>query len=61
MTIRTASEILCDPSTADNLEVRKKLLARFRLGEISFDEMQAELRRIKLAAYKDGREIFGPL
>jgi hypothetical protein len=32
---------------ADSMDVRKAILARFHSGELSLDECQAELRRVK--------------
>lgn len=39
---------------ADSLEVRMALMAKVRSGDLSLDEAQAELRRIKRAAKKNG-------
>jgi hypothetical protein len=40
---------------ADSLTVRMQLIARMKSGEISFDEMQAELKRIKRSAKAAGQ------
>ena len=40
---------------ADSLEVRKGLIERMKAGEITFDEMQTELRKIKRNAKKNGQ------
>ena len=40
---------------ADSLEVRMNLIKRHEAGEITFDEMQAELKRIKRNAKKNGQ------
>jgi len=40
---------------ADSLDVRMDLIARMKAGEITFDQMQAELRRIKRDAKKNGQ------
>lgn len=40
---------------ADSLEVRMALIKRHEAGEITFDEMQAELKRIKRNAKKNGQ------
>lgn len=40
---------------ADSHEVRLNLIARFKAGEITFDEMQAELKRIKRGAKRAGK------
>lgn len=42
-------------AVADSIEVRKALIARFDAKEITFDEMQAELARIKRGAKKAGK------
>jgi hypothetical protein len=39
---------------ADSLDVRMALVNRFHSGEITFDQMQAELKRIKRSAKKAG-------
>ena len=44
-----------DGRVADIIEVRMGLIARFKAGEITFDEMQSELRRIKRNAKENGQ------
>lgn len=44
-----------DGRVADSLEVRKQLIQRMKAGEITFDEMQKELKRIKRNAKKNGQ------
>lgn len=39
---------------ADSMEVRMKLLGRFKAGEITCEEMQAALKKIKRDAKKNG-------
>jgi uncharacterized protein (DUF1684 family) len=36
-----------DPATPDNLEVRGVLITKWKAGEITFEEMQAEVTRLK--------------
>ena len=40
---------------ADNIEVRKAIVARIHAGEITLAEGQAELRRIKRNAKRNGQ------
>lgn len=40
---------------ADSMEVRKSLVERFERGEITFDQMQAELAAIKRNAKRNGQ------
>lgn len=40
---------------ADNMDVRKGLMARVHSGEMTLKDAQAELERIKRAAKKDGK------
>ncbi len=44
-----------DGRVADNMEVRMELVRRFEAGEITFDQMQAELAAIKRGAKKAGK------
>ncbi len=44
-----------DGAVADSMEVRKALIARFDAKEITFDQMQAELARIKRGAKAAGK------
>lgn len=48
--------IMRDPNTADNMEVRKALMARVRAGEITLAECQAELAEIQREAKRQGRQ-----
>lgn len=41
---------------ADSIEVRKALIARMQSGEMTLDEVQAELARIKRTAKKHGKK-----
>ncbi|NNH67793.1 hypothetical protein [Rhizobium laguerreae] len=40
---------------ADSMEVRKSLVERFERGDITFEQMQAELAAIKRNAKKNGQ------
>lgn len=40
---------------ADSMEVRGKLVARWQSGELTLEQMQAELAAIKRAAKKNGK------
>ncbi len=40
---------------ADSMEVRMALMKRVRLGEITLEDAQAELKRIKRNAKKNGK------
>lgn len=40
---------------ADSLEYRKALIARYKAGEITFDQMHDELNRTKREAKKNGK------
>ena len=40
---------------ADSMDYRLDLIARFKGGEITFDEMQAELKATKRNAKKNGK------
>ena len=40
---------------ADSLDVRMALIERQKSGEITFTQMQAELKRIKRTAHKHGQ------
>lgn len=40
---------------ADDLEYRKALIARMKAGEITFEQMQAELKATKRSAKKNGK------
>ena len=40
---------------ADSMEVRKDLIKRFKSGKITFDAMQAELKKVKREAKKNGQ------
>ena len=40
---------------ADSMEVRKQLVAKMERGEMTLDQVQAELKRIKRDAKKDGK------
>lgn len=40
---------------ADSMEVRLALIARMKAGELTLDEVQAELKRIQRAAKKSGK------
>lgn len=40
---------------ADSMEVRTELIRRMRSGEITLEEVQAELKRIKRNAKKNGQ------
>lgn len=44
-----------DGRVADSKEVRMGLVKRFEAGEITFDQMQAELAAIKRGARKSGK------
>lgn len=44
---------------ADSMEVRKQLIDRMKAGEITFDQMQAELKQIKRNAKKQGKVTRG--
>lgn len=52
---RIRSEGRESDEVADNRSVRLKLLERVRAGEISLEEAQRELRRIKRDAKKNGK------
>jgi hypothetical protein len=52
---RAVEKAEADGRVADSLEVRMTLIRRHETGEISFDEMQAELKRIKRNAKKNGQ------
>ena len=43
-----------DPKTADNIDVRKELLERVKRGEMTLEEAQAELAKIKRDAKRNG-------
>ena len=52
---RRATEARMQASeTADNVDVRKALLARVSAGEISLEQAQSELKTIKRNAKKNG-------
>lgn len=40
---------------ADSMDVRLALIARMHAGELTLDEVQAELKRIRRAASKTGK------
>jgi hypothetical protein len=40
---------------ADSMEVRKAIMARFHAGEITLEQAQAEIDRIKRGAKKAGK------
>lgn len=40
---------------ADSLDVRIKLIEQMNAGELTFDQVQAELKRIKRNASKSGK------
>lgn len=40
---------------ADSIEVRKALIARMDAGELTLEQVQAELKRIKRGAGKNGQ------
>ena len=40
---------------ADSMEVREALVAKLHSGEMTLDEVQAELKRIKRNAKKNGK------
>jgi hypothetical protein len=42
-------------AVADSMDVRRHLIARMDAGEITFDQMQAELKRIKASAKRNGQ------
>lgn len=42
-------------AVADSMDVRRALIARFDAKEITFDQMQAELARIKRGAKAAGK------
>lgn len=44
-----------DPNTADNMDVRKAILAKIKSGEISLPQGQKELAAIQRAARKAGK------
>lgn len=52
---RDADQAEKEGRVADSMEVRKNLIRRMEAGEITFDEMQAELKRIKRNAKKNGQ------
>jgi hypothetical protein len=44
-----------DGVVADNMEVRKELVRQFETKQITFEEMQAKLAKIKRDAKKNGK------
>lgn len=54
--LRERDAIMRDPNTADNLDVRKALLARVKAGEITFEQCKAELSAIQRNARKTGQQ-----
>ena len=44
-----------DGKVADSMEVRMALIARMDAGEITLEDVQAELKRIKRVAKKSGQ------
>ena len=52
--IRETNRRLNDPNTADNLNVRMELMERVKKGEITLEEAQEELKRIKRYAKRNG-------
>jgi hypothetical protein len=48
--------IMRDPNTADNMDVRKSILARVKSGEITLAQGQAELGKIQRQAKRDGKQ-----
>ena len=47
-----------DPNVADNLDVRSALIKRIETGELTPEEAQAELRKIKRLGKKAGLETY---
>ena len=43
-----------DGKVADSMNVRKALIEKMNSGEMTLDEVQAELKRIKRSAKKNG-------
>jgi hypothetical protein len=54
--LRERDAIMRDPNTADNMDVRKALLARVKSGEITLDQCQKELSAIQRNARKNGQQ-----
>lgn len=50
---------LHDPNTADNMDVRMELVRRMNAGELTLEQVQAELARIKREARKAGKQTWG--
>ncbi len=51
---RATEKRINDPKTADNIDVRKALLERVSLGEITLIQAQKELEKIKRDAKRNG-------
>jgi hypothetical protein len=56
---RASLDKLHDPNTADSMDVRLAIVRRMQAGEITLAEAQAELKRIKAAARRAGRPVWG--
>ena len=54
--LRERDAIMRDPNTADNMDVRKALLARVKSGEITLEQCQKELAAIQKQARKNGQQ-----
>lgn len=54
---KNRDKIMRDPNTADNMDIRKAILARVRNGEITLSQGQMELAEIQKAARREGRRL----
>lgn len=52
---RAVRQAEADGEVADSMEVRLALIARMKAGELTLEQVQAELKRIKRAAKKAGK------
>jgi hypothetical protein len=52
---RAANKAEADGRVADNIDVRMELVRKMHSGEMTLDEVQAELKRIKRDAKKNGK------
>ncbi len=52
---QNVKQMEADGLIADSMDVRLEIVARIHAGEISLEQGQAELRRIKSAAKRNGQ------
>ena len=53
---RATEKRLNDPNTADNIDVRKGLLKQVSDGQITLQEAQSKLKKIKSNAKRNGQQ-----